>query len=221
VSGFLLVLSSPSGGGKTTIARRLLATRSDLGYSVSATTRPPRPGEEAGKAYYFLSREEFERRIANGEFLEWATYAGELYGTLWSEVDRIVASGRHAVLDIELQGARQLREQYENSVFVFVLPPSVDALVERLTARNTDGPEQLRTRLRQAATEIAAAGEYDYVVVNDNLDRAVAEVNAIIEAEAKRSIRHPELDARLARLSAEVAAAAEAVGRPAGSSTRG
>lgn len=211
MSGFLLVLSSPSGGGKTTIARRLLAGRSDVGYSVSATTRAMRPGEVDGQDYHFLAREEFLRRVEAGAFLEWAEYAGNLYGTLRSEVDRIVAEGRVAVMDIEVQGARQLRTRYPGAVHVFVLPPSAAALVQRLRGRNTEDGDALRRRLEEAAREIAAAAEYDYAVVNDDLDHAVAQVGAIIDAEARHMARQPDLVRRLQDLSDAVAAAARGI----------
>lgn len=190
---FLVVLSSPSGGGKTTIARRLVSRRSDLGYSVSGTTRAPRPGELNGEAYHFLSREDFLHRRERGEFLEWAEYGGQLYGTLRGEIARINAAGRHAVLDIDLEGARQLRKNVPGSVHVFVLPPSAASLAERLVARNTETAEAMRRRLLRAADEIGAAGEYDYLVVNDNLEHAVHQVEAIIEAESRRTSRIGDL----------------------------
>ncbi len=186
---FLVVRSSPSGGGKTTIARRLVARRPDLGYSVSGTTRAPRPGELDGEAYHFMTREDFVRRRDRGDFLEWAEYGSNLYGTLRSEIDRIFSGGRHAVLDIDLEGARQLRVSVPESVHVFVLPPSATALAERLVARNTETAEAMRRRLNRAAEEIEAAGEYDYMVVNDNLEHAVQQVESIIEAEARRTSR--------------------------------
>ncbi|MDX2193452.1 MAG: guanylate kinase [Gemmatimonadales bacterium] len=197
----LLVLSSPSGGGKSTIARRLLERRTDLGYSVSATTRSPRGGEQDGTHYHFLARAEFERRVAAGDFLEWATYGGNLYGTLRAEIDRLHAGGRHAVLDIEVEGARQLRRSYPQAVHVFILPPSAPILLERLTGRGTESPEVIATRLRHAVDELGAIGEYDFVVRNDDLDTAVAQVAAIIEAESCRLARQellPRLAARLA-----------------------
>ena len=132
---FLLVLSSPSGGGKTSIATNLLQGRDDLGYSVSATTRPMRDGERDGVDYHFVSREEFLRRREAGEFLESAEYGGNLYGTLRSEIERIFARGRHAVLDIEIEGARQIRRSFPNSLHLFVLPPSAEVLVGRLRGR--------------------------------------------------------------------------------------
>ena len=189
MTNFLLVLSAPSGGGKTTLAKALLAARPDTAYSVSATTRAPRAGEEHGKAYYFLTRLEFERRVAAGEFLEWAEYAGNLYGTLRSEIERIFASGKHAVLDIEVQGARKVRAGFANGVHVFVLPPSVSVLIERLTGRGDMAPEVVRKRLATAVEELGAVGEYDYVVINDRLDVAVGQLAAILDAEGLRPRR--------------------------------
>ncbi len=201
---FILVLSSPSGGGKTTIARQLVTSRRDLGYSISATTRSPRNGERDGEHYYFLDRDEFTRRVGAGEFLEWAEYSGNLYGTLRSEIARIHADGRHAVLDIDLQGARQLRGSNSPAVEVFVLPPSGASLAERLVRRNTETAEALRRRLERAADEILAAGEYDYVIVNDELQHAVQQVNAIVEAESRRTRRLADLPATLTTLRQDV-----------------
>ena len=189
MTNFLLVLSAPSGGGKTTLAKSLLAARPDTAYSVSATTRAPRAGEEHGKAYYFLTRLEFERRVAAGEFLEWAEYAGNLYGTLRSEVERIFATGKHAVLDIEVQGARKVRASFANGVHVFVLPPSVTVLLERLTGRGDMAPEVVRQRLQTAVDELGAVGEYDYVVINDRLDVATQQLAAILDTEGLRPRR--------------------------------
>lgn len=189
MTNFLLVLSAPSGGGKTTLARTLLQLRPDTAYFVSATTREPRPGEEHGKDYYFLTRLEFERRAAAGEFLEWAEYAGNLYGTLRSEVERIFAQGKHAVLDIEVQGARKVRDSFPDAVHVFVLPPSGAVLVERLNGRGDLPPSVARTRLQTAVMELGAAGEYDYVVINDRLDVAAGQLAAILDAEGLRPRR--------------------------------
>ena len=184
----VVVLSSPSGGGKTTIARRLLADwPAEFGYSVSATTRAPRPGEVEGQAYHFLSRAEFAARVERGEFLEWAEYAGERYGTLKAEVDRVLAAGRHVVLDIEIQGARAVREAYPKpgSVAIFILPPSARALVGRLTFRRTDRIGKIRERLEIARSEVLQSKDYDYVVVNDQLDLAVRAVASIARGEAQ------------------------------------
>lgn len=202
----LLVLSSPSGAGKTSIARRLLETRADLAYSISATTRPRRPDEIDGRDYHFLPGEEFERRAARGEFLEHASYGGNRYGTLRAEVDAIFRRGKHALLDIEIAGARQVRARVPEAVHVFVLPPSGDELVRRLEGRNTEDPAAVRRRLDHAAEELAAVGEYGYAIVNDDLDRAVARVSAIIEAETHRVGRQDELTDFVAALRRQVLA---------------
>jgi guanylate kinase len=212
VKPFLLVLSSPSGGGKTTIARMLLEARPDVGYSVSATTRPPRPGEVEGRDYHFLSRSEFERGVARSEFLEHASYGGNLYGTLRSEIDRIFAAGRHAVLDIEVEGSRQLRRTLPEAVHVFVLPPSGAELVRRLEERNTEDAAAVRRRLDRAAHELAAVGEYDYAIVNDDLAHAVTQVSAILDAEAKRVARQNGLGEVIAGLRRDIERAKNAKG---------
>jgi guanylate kinase len=204
VRPFLLVLSSPSGGGKTTIARQLLLAREDLGYSVSATTRARRNGEEDGVDYYFLARDEFLRREAAGEFLESATYGGELYGTLRSEVDRLFAAGKTVVLDIEIKGAHQVRLQMPDAVEVFVLPPSASVLVSRLSGRATETTAALRERVARAADELKAVSEYDYVVVNEDLFAAVAQVAAILDAESRRVSRQDDLPAQIERLRRDV-----------------
>jgi len=196
----VLVLSSPSGGGKTAIARALVATRPDIGYAVSATTRPPRRGERDGKDYHFLSRADFERRVAAGHFAEWATYAGEQYGTLHEELDRLHAQGQHAVLDLEVQGTRLLRARRPDAVTVFVLPPDGETLLERLMERGTERPEVLDARLAIAVSELEAAPEYDYVVVNDVLERVVEEVQEIMRSEGRRPSRLPGLQHRVTEL---------------------
>jgi guanylate kinase len=211
VKPFLLVLSSPSGGGKTTIARSLLQARDDLGYSVSATTRPRREGERDGVDYHFMSRDEFLRRVDAGEFLEWATYAGNLYGTLRSEIDQIFARGRTAVLDVEIEGARQIRANFPNSLHVFVLPPSAEVLVGRLAGRNTEPPAVVRERIARAADELAAVAEYDYAIFNEDLVLAVAQVAAILDAEARRVARQEGLAPFIERLRRDVNAAASRI----------
>jgi guanylate kinase len=188
------VLSSPSGGGKSTIARHLLEAREDVTFSISATTRAPRPGERDGREYHFLDRTTFERRAEAGDFLEWAEYGGNLYGTLLGEVQKGLEAGKHVVLDIEVQGARQVRARFPDSVHVFVLPPSAAQLAGRLRDRNTEDQAALRRRLAIAAEELLGAREYDYAVVNDDVVEAVAQVAAILDVEARRTRRLPNLD---------------------------
>lgn len=208
---FLLVLSAPSGGGKTTIAKALLAAREDLGYSVSATTRQARPGEVDGKDYFFLSRDEFRRRVESGEFLEWAEYGGHLYGTLKSQLEQVLASGRHAVLDIEIQGARAVRKLYPEAVLVFIVPPSADELMKRLGGTAGTRAVTLQRRLRRSVEELTEASEYDYVVVNAERTEAVAEVAAILDAESRRPRRNPELEGDLVELGREIRALADSL----------
>lgn len=202
----VVVLSAPTGGGKTTIARALRGRRRDIGYSVSATTRAPRPGERDGEAYHFLSRPEFERRVRAGEFLEWAEYAGQLYGTLKSEVQQELEAGRHVVLDIEVEGARQVRRVYPppRSVSVFILPPSAAVLFERLGHRGSEDGAALARRLERAVEELAEAPAYDHVVVNDALEQTVAAVERIIDGTVPRAAR-ADLDERLKTLATELA----------------
>jgi guanylate kinase len=213
VKPFLLVLSAPSGGGKTTIAKMLLQGREDLGYSVSATTRAKRPDERNGVDYYFLSRDEFVQRRDRGEFLEWATYGGELYGTLKSEIEQIFAQGRHAVLDVEIEGARQIRKNFPNSLLLFVLPPSAEALVQRLIGRQTEDPALVRERIIRAADELTAVDEYDYAILNEDLVVAVAQVAAILEAESWRVARQDTLPDFIEELRRDVVKAAEKIGK--------
>lgn len=202
----LLVLSSPSGGGKSTIAGRLLAARDDIGYSISATTRSPRPGEQDGREYHFLTPVAFEEKVAAGEFLEHAVYNGQRYGTLLDEVRRVTQGGRHALLDIEVAGARMVRERHPDAVLVFLLPPSGKVLVERLRARGTEDEAAVAGRLEQALEELSAAVEYDFVVVNNDLDEAVRKVGEILDVESHRISRLRNTRMLLDRLKAEVAA---------------
>jgi guanylate kinase len=197
---FPLILSSPSGGGKTTIARLLLERRQDVGYSVSCTTRAARPGEQDGKDYFFLSKDEFEKKRSLDEFAEAAVVHGNLYGTLRSEVKRVLASGKHVIMDIDVQGARQFARAFPESVLVFLLPPSTDVLIDRLRARQTEDHRKLLVRLRSAREELREVGRYQYVVVNDNLERAYTQVASIVDAETVRHERLPLLDERLAEL---------------------
>lgn len=208
---FPLVLSSPSGGGKTTIAKSLLAARDDLGYSISATTRAMRPGEEEGKDYFFLGRREFEHRVRQGEFVESAEYGGELYGTLRSQIAAVLESGRHVVLDIEIHGAREVKRLFPDAVLVFIVPPSAQELMQRLGGRTGTRAANLERRLRRAVDELAEAASYDYVVVNADRITAVAEVASILDAEARRPGRNPDLLSQLGDLSRDVAALADSL----------
>ncbi len=202
----IVVISSPSGGGKTRITQRLVSDRLDCGYSVSATTRAPRPGEVDGVAYHFLSADAFERRVQNGEFAEHAVYNGNRYGTLTSELVKVMHGGQHAVLDIEVIGARQVRARFPDAVLVFVVPPTGAVLAKRLRDRATEPEAVVAGRLRRAIDEISAAVEYDYVVVNDEFELAVSAVNAILDAEARRTSRQRDFTVVLDRLRAEVGA---------------
>jgi guanylate kinase len=193
-----VILASPSGGGKTRIAKRLLAARSDVGYSVSCTTRPPRPQERSGVDYYFLSMDEFVHRQQRGDFAEWAEVHGNLYGTLRSEIQSVLESGRHVIMDIDVQGAAQFRLAFPESVLIFVLPPSGDVLLERLRRRGTETKQSLNSRLNSALAELREIGWFQYVVVNDELERAVASVSGILDAEGLRRerLRYLEQDVR-------------------------
>jgi guanylate kinase len=208
VNPFPIILSSPSGGGKTTIARHLLERRRDVGYSVSCTTRAPRPREVDGKDYYFLTRDEFVKRRLAGDFAESAEVHGNLYGTLRSEIARVLGKGQHVIMDIDVQGARQIREAFPSSVTVFVLPPSGEVLLERLRKRKTESPQQLVSRLNSALQELRAVEEYEYVVVNDDLDDAIQDVGAILDAEVLSRERvsglRQQVEQLIHRLEAEV-----------------
>jgi guanylate kinase len=206
VKPLVVVLSSPSGGGKTTIAKRIVAEREDTGYSVSATTRPARHGELDGKAYHFLAPEEFERRVQAGEFLEHAGYNAHRYGTLEAEVRRVTQNGKHVLLDIEVNGARKVRERFPEAVLIFVVPPSGRALAERLRNRGTESADVVAARLERAVDELESAVEYDFVVVNDDLEDAVRVVHSILDVESRRTSRQRSTPVLLDRLRSEVAA---------------
>ena len=200
MSRFPVILSAPSGGGKTTIARRLMERRPDVGYSVSCTTRLPRSGEVDGRDYHFLSTGEFLARRERGEFAESAEVHGKLYGTLRREVQRVLSSGRHVIMDIDVQGAAQFVGAFPGSVTIFLLPPSGEVLVGRLTARKTEDRASLRLRLQSAVAELEAVPQYQYVVINDDLERAIARVSAIIDAEGSRRSRVEALEDRIGSL---------------------
>jgi len=176
------VITGPSGVGKGTLIRGLLERVPELELSVSATTRAPRPGEEDGVDYHFLTSERFESRVNAGDFVEHASYSGNRYGTLRSELERRLAAGAGVVLEIEVQGARQVRASMPDAVAVFIAPPSLDALRARLVGRGTDSPEQVDERLRTAERELEAQPEFGHVVVNDRLEQATDELVEIVRA---------------------------------------
>jgi guanylate kinase len=176
----LFVISGPSGAGKGTLLAEVRKQRPALGLSVSATTRSPRPGEVDGTSYYFLSDEEFRRRIAAGEFVEWAEVHGHLYGTLVSEVKRLLAKGHSLVLEIDVQGALNVRKVYPDAVLIFIEPPSLQALEERLRGRGTEDEASIELRLKNARHEMELADQYDARIVNDTVDRAAQELGSVM-----------------------------------------
>ena len=176
----VFVITGPSGVGKGTLIRLLRERIPELELSVSATTRAPRPGEENGVDYHFLSDEEFAEKVAAGEFVEWAQYSGRRYGTLRSELQRHLDAGHPVVLEIEVQGARQVRKAMPEAVQIFIEPPQGEALRDRLVGRGTDDPDEVARRLAVAEDELAAAGEFQYRVVNDRLEEAVARLVEIV-----------------------------------------
>jgi guanylate kinase len=178
----VFVITGPSGVGKGTLIRGLLEQVPELELSVSATTRKPRPGERDGADYHFLTPEQFERHVAAGDFVEHATYSANKYGTLRSELERRVGDGAPVVLEIEVQGARQVREAIPDALAVFIAPPSLEGLRTRLVGRGTDSPEQVAERLRTAEAELAARPEFAHVVVNDRLEDATRELVEIVRS---------------------------------------
>lgn len=202
--GLLLVLSSPSGAGKTTITRHLVEIEPSLGISVSATTRPARPGEIEGKHYYFVSPERFRAMIAAGALLEHATVFGNSYGTPREPVEAALAAGRDIISDVDWQGTQQLKETIRGDlVSVFVLPPTLSALGERLRQRAQDSEEVVRQRMAKSADEMSHWPEYDYVIVNRDLDESVRKVRAILTAERLRRERQVGLAEFVNRLRGE------------------
>jgi len=187
--GKLFVVSAPSGAGKDTVLNAVLARDPNLEVSVSATTRAPRPGEKEGEDYFFLSREEFLVRRSAGQFAEWAEVHDHLYGTPKEELRRRLASGRDVVLELDVQGMFNVKRLFPEAVSIFIAPPSFDALEERLRKRGANTEEDIILRLRNAREELAAQGAFDYVVVNDGLEEAVADILAIVRAERRRNPR--------------------------------
>ena len=200
--GLMLILSSPSGAGKTTLAGNLIAREGeDCVLSISATTRPPRRGEADGEHYHFVAREEFEARREAGAFLEWAEVFGNLYGTPRASVETALRAGRDVVFDIDWQGARQLAASALGDVVrVFILPPSREALSQRLSARAADPPDVLALRLAGASEEMSHWEEYDYVIVNSDLDDSLAALQSILTAERLKRSRRPGLAVFVAQL---------------------
>ncbi len=178
----VLILSAPSGAGKTSLARTLVARRADVALAVSHTTRPRRPGERDGSDYHFVDEAEFEAMIAANRFIEHATVFGNRYGTSAHAVETLIARGKHAILEIDWQGARAVRRRFPQARSVFVMPPSLAALEERLKFRRQDTDEVIAARMRAAADEMSHREEYDYVIVNDHFERALAKLEAILPA---------------------------------------
>jgi len=197
---FPVIISSPSGVGKTTIARLLLERRTDVGYSVSCTTRQPRAGEVDGRDYFFLTPDQFIAARERGEFAESAEVHGRMYGTLRREVDRVIGQGRYVIMDIDVQGAEQFVGVYPDAVLIFLLPPSAETLLSRLRNRKSETTEMLALRLRNAVRELQAADRYGYLIVNDDLERAVRYVSSVIDAETVRRTRDPDSARKVAGL---------------------
>ncbi len=187
--GLLFVLSSPSGAGKSTIAKMILDADDGIGLSVSATTRPIRPGEVDGEDYHFVSNEDFEQMVRDGRFLEWAHVFGHRYGTLKSEVIKQIESGRDVLLDIDWQGTQQLKQVDPDIVRVFILPPSMEELERRLRTRKTDSDQVIAGRMARAAAEISHWAEYDYVFINDNAEHCRKLVHTVLKAERLKATR--------------------------------
>lgn len=192
MKGNLIIISSPSGGGKGTLIREVLESLPDVGYSVSFTTRAPRLGEQDGKHYHFVTRERFEEAIASNEFLEFAEVHGKLYGTSATQTQSMTSTGMDVILEIDVQGAAKVREKVTDAVSIFILPPSFEVLKARLTARATEGSQDLELRLNNSIDEVRQYKDFDYVVVNDDVSSASRKLAAIILAERQRRNRQSE-----------------------------
>jgi guanylate kinase len=192
MKGNLIIISSPSGGGKGTLIKEVLKSTPDIGYSVSFTTRARREGEENGVDYFFVAGEVFQSLIAEKEFLEYAEVHGNFYGTSKTEVNRRIERGRDVILEIDVQGAERIMEDFPEAVSIFILPPTFEILRARLTARATETPENLRLRLRNSFGEVMEYSKFEYVVVNDDRERATKDLQTIILAERLKRVRQTE-----------------------------
>ena len=189
-AGRILVVSGPSGSGKSTLIREVRQKVPDLGYSISHTSRPPRGQEKNGVEYYFVSKEIFQKMIDDGEFVEWAEVYQDLYGTSISSLKSQIVIGRDVIMDIDVQGARNIKDHFKDPILIYVLPPSLEILEKRLRARGTDDEKVIRTRLHKAAMEIKNCVSYDYLLFNDRLEEAVEELKSILIAErCRKSVR--------------------------------
>lgn len=187
--GLVIVISAPSGAGKTTICKELLKSLPEAVYSVSVTTRKIRSGETNGKDYFFISEEEFKKMIDLNELAEWAIVHGHLYGTPKKFLEDTISSGKDIILDIDVQGGKKIKKLYPDGVFIFILPPSWEVLEERLRKRAQDDEQSIKTRLENAKNELSYLTDYEYAVINDDLQTAVKEIQAIIQSEHKRILR--------------------------------
>lgn len=195
--GVIYIISAPSGAGKTTLCREVIDIFPELRHSVSFTTRAPRPGEVHGKDYFFISKEQFTEMVDAGEFAEWAEVHGNCYGTALKTLEECRAAGKDVILDIDCQGARQLKERYDAGVYIFILPPGYDELRRRLDCRSSDSREVIERRISAAAGEIQESRWYDYIIVNDVFAHAVEELKSVIVAERCRTRRVMESVAEL------------------------
>jgi guanylate kinase len=189
---FIIVITAPSGTGKTTVIRGLCGLNDRLRYSISATTRPQRDQEVDGRDYFFLDEQEFERKINGGEFIEWAEVHGYRYGTLVSQVDGQLAQGYHVVMDVDVEGAKNLRLRYSDGVFIFLMPPSMEELKRRLILRRTEDSASLERRMKNSVMEIESFPYFDYLVANNKLEETLENISGIIRAEEMRVKRLPE-----------------------------